>query len=520
MKILSANEMRKLDEAMMRECGISQEILMENAALGAYYFLRKRSLHSIPALIFCGPGNNGGDGLALARKIFSHNKDVKIILTHSPEGYSGAALKNYSIVRKLGIPILGFDELTELMEKIKEKPLIVDALLGTGLNSHVRGPIKEVIEFINTTEAYVVSLDIPSGLSSDTGLPLVETVASDFTVSFGYPKLGHFLGHGKKYIPTLASCNISIGSEFVRDIKTLLNLPAELPPRNPVGHKGSFGKALFISGCDSYLGAPYFNAYSFIQCGGGYSTLYSTWDVIRSVAPSAREVVFKVGRATPSGSLSRDNLKALLQLSTPSDITAIGSGLSLDPSTVILVLEFSSDYRGTLIIDGDALTAVKNDLDILRRRWGTTILTPHLGEFSSLTGLSVEEIVSDRVEILRSFAKQYNSYVVLKDTTTLIASPAGDILINPTGNSGLGVAGSGDILVGTLAAALASFDLPPLEAASLGVFIHGMAADMLMEEVGAEGVTPTKLLDILPLAIKKFRENYIDIIKNYTPELL
>ena len=147
-------------------------------------------------------------------------------------------------------------------------------------------------------------------------------------------------------------------------------------------------------------------------------------------------------------------------------------------------------------------------------------MTPHLGEFSSLTGLSVEEIVSDRVEILRSFAKQYNSYVVLKDTTTLIASPAGDILINPTGNSGLGVAGSGDILVGTLAATLVSFKLSPLAASAFGVFIHGMAADMLMEEIGAEGVTPTKLLDTLPLAIKKFKENYTNVMKYYSPELL
>jgi NAD(P)H-hydrate epimerase len=519
MKVLSGSEMRSLDERYMRDYGISQEMLMENAALGAYYFLRDNGLLESPFIFFCGPGNNGGDGLALARKIHSYNRDIRVVLTHSPKKYRGAALTNYNILRKLRVHIEDVEDLDlpSICSDLSEGCIIIDALLGTGLNSRLKSPIKEVVEMINSCGGYKISLDIPTGLSSESGLPLGSAVKAGATISFGFPKYGHFIGRGRTYVPRLANCNISMGEELIEDSSVKLNLPGPLPRRNPVGHKGSFGRALFISGCDTYLGAPYFNCYSFIQGGGGYSYLFSTRRVIDSVAPSAREVVFIEGAATPGGSLSPDNLKELLRRGDSCDVVAIGSGISLAPETTELVREFVSTFTGILIIDGDGLTALKDSLPLLRSREGATILTPHMGEFATLSGRYIEEIEKERIEILKEFARNYSSYVVLKDASTLIASPEGEILINPTGNSGMGVAGSGDVLVGILASALASFRLSPMDACSFGVFIHGLAGDMVRDTLGEEGVTPTRMMEILPETIKTFRENYKKIIQNYTP---
>ncbi len=519
MKVLSGSEMRSLDEGYMKDYGISQEVLMENAALGAYYFLRDNNLLDLPFIFFCGPGNNGGDGLALARKIHSYNRDIRVVLTHSPKTYKGAALTNYNILKKLRVHIEDIEDLhlPSICSDLSEECVIIDALLGTGLNSRLKSPIREVVEMINSCGGYKISLDIPTGLSSESGLPLGSAVKSHATISFGFPKYGHFIGRGRTYVPHLANCNISMEEGLGKDAPVRLNLPGPLSRRNPVGHKGTFGKVLFISGCDTYLGAPYFNCYSFIQCGGGYSYLFSTRRVIDSVAPSAREVVFIEGKVTPQGSLSLENLKELLKRGDTCDVVAIGSGLSLDPSTGELVREFISAFSGTLIIDGDGLTALKDNLPLLRSRRGTTILTPHLGEFAALSERYIEELERDRIDILREFARNYSSYVVLKDASTLIASPEGEILINPTGNNGIAVAGSGDILVGILASALASHNLPPLEACSFGVFIHGLAGDEVRDEVGEEGVTPTRMMETLPKTIQNFRKDYSGTLEKYTP---
>ena len=517
MKILSTKDMKRLDSEYIKEYGISQELLMENAALGAYYFLRDKSLLSLPYIFFCGPGNNGGDGLALARKIFSINKDVRVLLTSPPSSYSGASKFNYNILKKLGVHIEFIEDLDfDSIKNMSKDHVIVDALLGTGLVNVVNPPLREVISLINSTDGYRLSLDIPSGLSSDSGMAQEVAVESHATISFGYPKYGHYLGEARKYITELANCNLSIGYEQTKKIKVCLNIPKKLSKRNPVGHKGSFGKALFISGCDIYLGAPFFNCSSYIQSGGGYSYLFSTSQVIDSVAPSTREVIFAKGIHI-NGSLSVENLDTLMKKANLCNVVSIGSGLSLNPSTLDLIRRFSSLYEGTLIIDGDGLTAIKDNLDILTKRKGPTILTPHLKEFSNLSGICLEEVRDKRIDIVTDFAEKYNSYVILKDASTVIASPAGDVLINPTGNSGLAVAGSGDVLVGTLAAALTGFNLNPLDACSLAPFIHGLAGDIIRDGLGEEGVTPTKLVKHLPLAIKTFRENYKDIKAKYSP---
>lgn len=520
MKILSSQAMQSLDHNFIETYRVSQDILMENAALGSFYYLRSRGLHMKKTLIFCGPGNNGGDGLALARKLFSVNKDVTVYLACSPEGYEGASKRNFASLSLMDIPVIGITSPEDILDipSLTEDCLIVDALLGTGLKEDLRGIIGKVVDYINTSKAFVLSLDIPTGLSSDSGLALGRAVASSATLSFGSPKYGHFIGEGRRYVPRLVSCNISIGEELV-DSEVTLPLLRPLKPRSPLGYKGSYGRALFISGCSLYLGAPYFNTAAFIASGGGYAYLASTPDTLRSVATSIREAVLIPCPATPGGSISSEALEELLERALQCDIAAIGSGLSLDQSTGDLITSFITGYDGSLIVDGDGLSVLSGKPSLLSERRGDTILTPHIGEFAKLTGMSVEEIRKDPIGILRDFSTKNSCYTVLKDATSLTASPDGRVVINTSGNSGMAVAGSGDVLVGILAASLCNFFEDTLEAVSFGVFLHGLTGDLVRDRFTPEGVTPTRMIDFLPEAIRIYREEHHSLISRYIPEI-
>ena len=518
MKILSVQGMRDLDNLYINKFGIPQAVLMENASLGAFEIMRKNKLQLSEKIVaLCGGGNNGGDGLALARKIFSFNGNIKIIFLKDPDKFKEASLMNFKVADNLGIPWKISDEhsIEEIKKEISEADVIIDAIFGTGLDREVTGTPGEIIEAVNLSEAKVISLDIPSGLNGNSGCVMGRSIAADYTVSFGTLKYGHLIGKGRKYCGKLFNCNISFPASFTENFKTSINIPSPLPPRDVTGHKGAFGKALFISGSRDYLGAPLLNSYSFLSSGGGYSTLFSTEEVISSVSPFARELVFKRGVVSENGSLSKSNFEDIMEAAKKNDVVAIGSGISLDPSTISLAKKIIEHCKKPVIIDGDGITAVSENLEILKTREFPTILTPHIGEFSRLTGLPVEKIQSDRVNILRDTARQLKSYIILKDATTIIASPQGELLFSTAGNSGMGVAGSGDLLVGILAMALCS--LEPLDACSIGVFLHGYAGDLTAGIHGEDGVLPTKILENLSLAVKNFRKNYSKVLKKYIP---
>lgn len=518
MKILSVEEMRKLDNLYIKEFGIPQSVLMENASLGAFEILRENTLHlSKNIVVLCGIGNNGGDGLALARKIFSFNENISIFFTGDPKKLKEAALINFKVADDIGIPWKVADEksIEEIKNRIMGSKLIIDAVFGTGLNREVGGISGELIDTLNLSSAKVVSLDIPSGLNGNSGCVMGRCVSADYTISFGTLKYGHLIGKGRKFCGKLYNCNLSIPSDFTKDINASINLPLPMEKRDPTGYKGSFGRALFISGCSGYLGAPFFNSYSFLSSGGGYSTLFSTEKVINSVAPFAREVVFKKGVPNKDGSISESNFNDIIEVSSKNDVVALGSGISTNPHTLDLARKLVETLEKPLIIDGDGITALSGNTDILENRKFPTILTPHLGEFSALTGIPIEKIQEDKVNILKNTAEQLNCHIVLKDATTVITSPSGEMFFSTTGNNGMGVAGSGDLLVGIIATALCS--MPALEACCIGVFLHGYAGDLAAEKWGKDGVLPMRMLDSISLAVKNFREDYLKVYRSYTP---
>jgi len=509
MKISSVSEMRALDKTASEKLLIKEELLMENAGLAASFMLfREYGINNKRFVIICGTGNNGGDGFVIARKVLSNGGLVKVFILGDKNGFKGVAKLNLDIITKLFVSIQEIDSPgADLMPEISNCDVIVDALFGTGLARDVKGKYREVIEIINSSGKAVLSVDIPSGVNGDTGQIMGIAVNANYTVTFGLPKIGNLLYPGYDLCGKLSVTHISFPPSIYNadSIKVELNLPPELPPRAKEGHKGTFGQALFIAGAASYFGAPYFAASSFLKAGGGYSSLAAPFSIIPFIAAKGSEIVFVRQKETPSGSISMANKEELLKLIETMDMVVLGPGISLDPETGQLVRELSRQINKPLLLDGDGITALSEDLDILKNRTAPTVITPHLGEMSRITKKGITEIKSDPIGIMQFTSRKLNAIIVLKGPHSLIGLPDQRVFINMTGNSGAATAGAGDVLTGTIAA-MTGLGLSVPEAVRKGVLIHGLAADLAAQEKGEDGITAQDILNFLPLALKNDRE--------------
>jgi len=291
----------------------------------------------------------------------------------------------------------------------------------------------------------------------------------------------------------------------VDTLKVEISHPVRLPPKDKDAHKGDFGEVLFVAGASSYFGAPYFAALSFLKAGGGYSRLAAPESIVPFIASKGSEIVFVPQVETSSGSIALQNKRALLELSKRMDMVILGPGLSLEEETQQLVRELAREVDKPLLIDGDGITALCQDLQIVKGRKAETILTPHLGEMSRITKMSVREIDANKIDVLQRTARELNSTIVLKGAHTLVGYPYEGFFINISGNPGMATAGSGDVLTGTIAA-MFCLGLSVQEAVRKGVFMHGLAGDLAAEDNGEDGITAQDILDYLPLAVKMDRE--------------
>jgi len=508
MKVSSVQEMRSLDREAGETYGIPEEILMENAGEAAYRVIAQET--GIPKrtfVILCGIGNNGGDGLVVARKILSGGGTVRVFLLGDAEKFSGAAKKNFEIAKRLTIEMPPAESADSIRTDIAHADAVIDAIFGTGLTRDVKGLFREVIDLVNTKARRVFSLDIPSGIDGDTGRVLGAAVKAHSTITFGLPKRGNILYPGYDYCGKLYVSPISFPHALQNrgDIRVSIHTPVPLPPRKKDGHKGDFGEALFIAGAASYIGAPYFAAYSFLKAGGGYSRLAAPASIAAHIAAKGSEIVLIPQKETPTGSVARRNKAALLSLAEKMDVVVLGPGLSLHEETQDLVRELAAGIQKPLLIDGDGLTAVSSRPTILKKRKAATILTPHPGEMARLTKKKIADIEADRIGILQQTAAELNAVIVLKGAHSLIGCPDGEVFINMSGNPGMAKAGTGDVLTGAIAA-MHGIGLPVPEAVRMGVFIHGYAGDLAAEARGEDGISAQDILDHLPLAMRLCRE--------------
>lgn len=517
MRIATVEQMRKMDQRAISEFEIPDQILMENAGLASYEIIKQHfNLKENRFLIVCGAGNNGGDGLVVARKLFSNEAQVQIALLSQPEKFKGSAAMNYKITQKMNIPTQLIESVDEFNKFLSRSDILVDAILGTGLDRQVSGKYFEIIRSINESAKPVVSIDIPSGINGNTGQVMGIAVKAQMTITFGLPKLGNLLFPGFAYNGRLFVTHISFSPEIFNDeaVKVQVNKPVSLPERPADAHKASCGKVLFVAGAANYLGAPYFSAMAFLKAGGGLSYLATPQNVAPNIAVQGPEIVLQPLKATPEGSIAYENLDFLLEFADEMEMAVVGPGTSLQPETQRLIRDFVQSTAKPVLIDGDGITAIAQQPDVLKKRTAPTILTPHTGEMTRLLNVDIKTIQTNKIELLRLACQQLNAIIVLKGAHSLIGHPDGRIYMNLTGNAGMATAGSGDVLTGTIAAMYNQFK-EPLIATRIGVLLHGLAGDIGAQTIGEDGLTAGNILNSLPQAIKYYRQNWRVIKDNY-----
>jgi len=519
MKLVTASEMRELDRRTIEEVGVPSTVLMENAGRSTYQVLRREFPDLAgPVVILAGRGNNGGDGLVVARYLANDGFPVTVFLLASRDQVKGDALVNLKILEAMGLEVeevLGEDQLSAVGHRMSRAELVVDALLGTGLDSSVRGLFAPLIDRLNQVRTPVLAVDIPSGLSSDTGQPLGTAVEADVTVTYGLPKLGQIVPPGRDYVGRLWLVDISIPVNLTRGIQTELaeaSVTKNLLPRRPFdSHKGTFGSLVVVAGGEGKTGAAFMTAEAGLRSGAGLVTAAvpaSLNDILEVKLTEA--MTLPLPEAGDARVLGQKALSPLTGFLEGKSALALGPGLGTHPETREVVLALVRDCPLPMVVDADGLNNLAGQLEVLKDAKGPRILTPHPGEMSRLAGLGVKDIQSRRLEVARNFAAAHRVWLVLKGSQTLVAAPDGRLSLNPTGNPVLASGGTGDVLTGLIGGWLAQ-GLPPWDAARLGVYLHGLAADYLAEIIGPRGHIAGDLLDCLPELLTEFSQGQFPV---------
>jgi len=512
MKIVTAAQMRELDRRTIDEAGIAGKILMERAGSGVVDDVahtlgpvRRKTI-----TIFCGKGNNGGDGFVIARLLHRLHATVRVMLMAPPSELSkDAAIMYRQFVRAAGkSAIYLFTAKDHAQSMIRESDIVIDALLGTGISSEVTGRYADAIESINTSNCPVVAVDIPSGLHTETGAILGHAVRASCTVTFGLPKLGLFQGSGIDLAGSVRVVDIGIPLAYIDSVqsRTMLMtsnfLQGILPVRRPSHHKGTFGHAGIIAGSVGKTGAAAMAAKAALRIGAGLVTVAipsSVNDIVESQVLEAMTVPMPETKAKTFARSALDRLTAFIATRTA---IAIGPGLSTHPETVELVQALTSRLDIPAVLDADALNALAGRASLLTSCKVPPILTPHPGEMARLeTDATPHSVNLDRLGTAVRFARERGVFVVLKGARTVVARPDGTTAICPTGNPGMATAGTGDVLTGMIVGLLAQ-GLPSWEAACAATFLHGLAGDLAASDKGEGGMIAGDVIEQIPYALK------------------
>ena len=483
MKILSPERMKRYDEYAVNTWGIPSAVLMENAGRSTYRLIKEEHLKGKKRLaVCCGRGNNGGDGFVIARYAARDGFETTVYLMCESGELKGDATLNMELYRTLGGQMVAVKKPDDVRQGLKEADLVVDAIFGTGLSKEVQGFEKAVIEEMNGSGKPIVAVDIPSGLDALRGVPLGVAVKAASTYTYGYAKIGQVLYPGAAYVgeltvvdislPFLAEEEIGIDGEVV-DGEMVRSF---LKTRSPWAHKGSFGHALVISGSTGKTGAAAMTSNAALKIGAGLVTLVTPRSLNDIMEVKLTEVMTYPVEDHGKGHLTRDAFDEIAAFASDKDVIVIGPGLSTVEETMSLVLKLYVELDKPFIVDADGITSFQGHEDLIKKKAGNAVFTPHPGELARLCGLSPAEINADRLGIGRRFVETHNINLVLKGAGTAFFSPEGSLFINPTGNASLAKGGSGDILTGFIGG-LVSQGYTLLEASLLGVYLHGYIAD-------------------------------------------
>jgi len=497
MKILTADQVRAADSHTIENEPISSIDLMERAAVAFTESFLTLPLSPLPVLIICGPGNNGGDGLAIARLLSERNYQVEVWLIRLGADLSEDCSTNLTRWQRIG-KVVEIHQSGQLPAPDNQK-VIIDALFGSGINRGITGLAAEVINYINQCKCQVVAVDMPSGLFADRPSPGDGAITkAQYTLSFQVPKLAFFLPENYQYVGTWKVVDIGLHQQFIQDQQSNYftidqnSLPKPSGPVSMFSHKGSFGHALLVTGSQGKMGAAILSSRAALRAGLGLLTVHIPACGYTALQTAVPEAMCSIDHQQQwiSDIVDADNYKAI----------GVGPGIGQNPATVEAFSNLLKKCDCPMVIDADGLNILSAKPSLLEKLPGNSILTPHPGEFVRLVGAFTNDF--QRLEMQQQFAKKYQVILICKGAFTTVALPNGAVYFNTTGNSGMATAGSGDVLTG-LITGLLSRSANPVLAALAGVYIHGTAGDLAADEHTAVSMVAGDIIEHIGAAIRK-----------------
>ena len=514
MKIATAEQMKRIDRRAIREFGLPGTVLMENAAAAALSEMERffDGLAGTRVGVICGKGNNGGDGLALARRLMIRGVPVRVALLSPFAAVAGEAKVNLSVLRKMDAEIIANASSRQLADLIAWSDILVDAMLGVGLSSPLKGIYALATAKMNSSGKPVVALDIPTGIDADSGKVLGSAVSADLTVTMALLKRGLVLSPGSEHAGIVRVADIGIPAQAVEQESITHELLDRgyawglLGPRKRESHKGDFGHLLVLAGSLGKAGAAIMTARAALRTGAGLVSVAAPNSLVPIIQQSLSEAMCIPAAESIDGTLGIGAETELLQAAARMTACALGPGLSTHAETALTVRNLIPRLAVPLVIDADGLNALAGSLDVLKQAQCPVIVTPHPGEMARLLGVSASQVQQDRIGNASAFAEKYTVTVVLKGAGTVIASPDGSVFINSTGNPGMATGGTGDALTGMIGSLLAQ-GYTAEQAACLGVFLHGAAGDLAAGEKGEQGMIAGDLIEKIPAAFLQVLSN-------------
>lgn len=510
MLVVTAEQMRELDRLTIERYGVPSLTLMERAGAAIADAIIKRfaGVARRGVLVVAGKGNNGGDGFVVARLLKKKRIPCEVVLLARHDELSPDAGHNLRAFTKLKGKVIevSADRLGLLIERFGRNGLLVDAILGTGMKSEVRGLFAEAIELMNASGLPTIAVDIPSGLDTNRGVPLGSAIQAEMTVALGYPKLGEVIYPGLDRVGDLVVADIGIDQRAVAEISPQTEILEHesvrwlVPRRRADTHKGTYGHLVVVAGSRGKTGAAIMACRAAMRCGAGLVTLAAPRSLNNIFASSLVEVMTEALRENDGEemeALSDYEWHALLERK---NALLFGPGIGVNDATQNNLRWLISNLDMPWVVDADGLNNLALELSRLRHAKTPAILTPHPGEMARLIGKDVVAVNSDRMGVARGFAVEHRCYLVLKGARTVIAGPDGKVFLNPTGNPGMASAGMGDVLAGILAALLAQ-GLSSEDAMQLGVYLHGFVGDQVAVARGQIGLIASDIIEGLPTAI-------------------